>query len=125
EQFSAEKAAAGLPDGIGTIVRPAGGNALRPPQVARAVAETQAWLAANTRLGIPALVHEECLAGMMARGADAFPHAINLASTWDPALAEAETAVTRQQMRAVGAHHGLAPVLDVARDPRWGRMEET
>jgi beta-glucosidase len=79
----------------------------------------------ETRLGIPAMVHDECCAGVLARGATVFPQIIGAASTWDPVLVEQMTDVIRQQMRALGIHHGLAPVLDIARDPRWGRIEET
>ncbi len=61
----------------------------------------------------------------MAEGATAFPQAINLGSTFDPGLIERITTVIRRQMRAIGAHQGLAPVVDVARDARWGRIEET
>jgi len=123
--FVPAKAQPVLLNGIGQVVRPAGGNALRPAQVAEANAQTQAYLLEHTRLGIPAMVHDECCSGFMARGADVFPQSIGLASTWEPELAAAETAVTRAQMRAAGVHHGLAPVLDVTRDPRWGRLEET
>src|SRR5262245_4355755 len=66
--FVAEKAQAVLANGIGQVVRPAGGNALRPAEVAQANAQTQAWLLAHTRLGIPAMVHDECCSGFMARG---------------------------------------------------------
>ena len=125
ETFSPEKAQGLLANSIGQVVRPAGGNPLLPPQVAAATAAVQAWLAANNRLGIPAMIHDECCSGFMARGADVFPQSIGLASTWQPELAEAETAVIRQQMRAVGAHQGLAPMLDISRDPRWGRLEES
>lgn len=123
--FVPAKAQPVLANGIGQVVRPAGGNALRPAQVAEANAQTQTYLLEHTRLGIPAMVHDECCSGFMARGADVFPQSIGLASTWEPALAAAETAVIRVQMRAAGVHHGLAPVLDVTRDPRWGRLEET
>src|SRR5207247_8748579 len=75
--------------------------------------------------GIPAIVQEQTCAGLMAREATAFPQAIGLASTWEPELARALADAIRTQMRAVGAHQGLAPVLDVCRDPRWGRTEET
>ncbi len=125
EVFSAEKARGVIPNSIGQVVRPAGGNALRPPQVAAATAATQAFLAGETRLGIPAMVHDECCSGFMARGADVFPQSIGMASTWEPELAEAETSVIRAQMRAVGVHQGLAPMLDISRDPRWGRLEES
>ena len=79
----------------------------------------------ETRLGIPAIVHEEICSGLMARDATVFPQAIGLASTWEPALVEELADAVRTQMRATGAHQGLGPVLDVCRDPRWGRLEET
>jgi beta-glucosidase len=123
--FAPEKAGNHLRISIGQVVRPAGGNAMRPAQVARANADMQHYLVTQTRLGIPAIIHDECCSGFMARGADVFPQSIGLASTREPALAEAETTLTRGQMRAAGVHHGLAPVLDVTRDPRWGRLEET
>jgi beta-glucosidase len=71
------------------------------------------------------MVHEECLSGYLAREATCFPQMIGAASTWEPDIIEEMTLVVRQQMRAVGAHQGLSPVLDIARDPRWGRTEET
>jgi beta-glucosidase len=98
---------------------------LKPEQVAQIVNDIQSFLIQHTRLGIPAMVHEECCSGFMARGATLFPQIIGLASTWEPELAYEMTSVIRSQMRAVGAHQGLAPVLDLARDPRWGRLEET
>lgn len=123
--FDATKAQAVLERGVGQIVRPAGGHSLRPVEVAQNLVRVQNFLLNETRLGIPGMVHEECCSGVMGRGADVFPQSIGLASTWDPDLAEAETAIIRAQMRAVGIHHGLAPVLDITRDPRWGRVEET
>ena len=85
----------------------------------------QRHLVKETRLGIPAVVHEEICSGLMARDATIFPQAIGLASTWEPTLIEELAATVREQMRATGAHQGLGPVLDVCRDPRWGRLEET
>jgi beta-glucosidase len=79
----------------------------------------------NTRLGIPILMHEEALHGYVARGATSFPQAIGLASTWDPALLTRIFSVAAREMRARGATLALAPVVDIARDPRWGRIEET
>jgi beta-glucosidase len=79
----------------------------------------------RTRLGIPVIVHEESTGGFCHRNATVFPQGIGLAATWDPALIKQVAEVIRAQMMAVGARHGLAPVLDVARDPRWGRVEET
>lgn len=124
-QFDREKARQYLACGIGQITRPAGGSELSPTRVAAVVNAVQRCLVEETRLGIPALIHEECLSGFMAKGATTFPQAIGMASTWDPDLIRQVASIIRQQMRATGAHQGLAPLLDVARDPRWGRVEET
>ncbi|MEN3010588.1 MAG: glycoside hydrolase family 3 protein [Candidatus Bipolaricaulaceae bacterium] len=85
----------------------------------------QKYLLENTRLGIPALVHEECLGGVLSPGALLFPQPLALASTWEPKLVEEMASFIRDQLLALGVRHGLAPVLDVVRDPRWGRVEET
>ena len=111
--------------GIGQITRAGGSTTFDPVASAHATNTVQHILVNDTRLGIPAIVHEECCAGYMALGGTVFPQMIGLASTFQPELAQQMTEVIRQQMRAVGAHQGLAPVLDVARDPRWGRLEET
>jgi beta-glucosidase len=114
-----------LAHGIGQVTRVCGASALLPEEAARLNNEIQRFLVERTRLGIPAIVHEEICSGLMARCATVFPQAIGLASTWDPDLAEALADSVRAQMRAIGAHQGLSPVLDVCRDPRWGRTEET
>ena len=85
----------------------------------------QRHLVEETRLGIPAIVHEEICSGLMARDSTIFPQAIGLASTWEPALVEALADGVRIADARRGAHQGLGPVLDVCRDPRWGRLEET
>jgi beta-glucosidase len=123
--FSEPRAREQLAHGTGHITRVGGGTVFTPGESARFANAVQQFVVEQTRLGIPAIIHEESCAGYLARDATCFPQAIGLASTWEPALIEAMTAVIRVQMRAVGAHHSLAPVLDVARDPRWGRTEET
>lgn len=125
QTYSPEKAAALLSNGVGHITRLGGASNLHPKDAAALANQIQKYLLENTRLGIPAVIHEECCSGYMARGATVFPQAIGTASTWEPDLITAMADVIRQQMRAVGAHHALAPVLDVARDARWGRVEET
>jgi beta-glucosidase len=85
----------------------------------------QKWAVEQTRLGIPLFVHEEALHGYAARDATSFPQAIALASSFDPDLVSRVFSVVAREMRARGAHMALAPVVDVARDPRWGRIEET
>ena len=123
--FSEEKAQALIGNGIGQITRLAGGTALGPAASAALANQIQTFLVEKTRLGIPAIVHEECCSGYMARGATCFPQIIGVASTWEPELVEQMTSVISTQMRAAGAHQGLSPVLDVTRDARWGRVEET
>ena len=123
--FAPEKSAPKLKLGIGHITRIGGASNVNPRQSAEVANAIQKWLLDNTRLRIPAIVHEECCSGYMAKGATVFPQAIGVASTWQPELVEAMGDVIRKQMRAVGGHHALAPVLDVTRDARWGRVEET
>ncbi len=125
EHLSAERAPELLRHGLGHVTRISGASSLEAAASARLANAIQRHLVEQTRLGIPAIVHEEICSGLMAREATVFPQAIGLASTWDPDLAEALADSIRIQMRAVGAHQGLAPVLDVCRDPRWGRTEET
>lgn len=123
--FSAAKADTLLPHGIGQITRIGGASTYYPKQAAEMANRIQKYLLEQTRLGIPAMMHEECCSGLMTRGATLFPQAIGVAATWNPELTQKMTNVIRDQMRAIGAHQGLAPVLDVTRDPRWGRTEET
>jgi beta-glucosidase len=123
--FSEARACEKLTHGTGHLTRIGGATVLDPGESAALVNRIQKFLFEHTRLGIPAIIHEESCAGYTARGATCFPQAIGLASTWEPALIKSMTDVIRTQMRAAGAHHSLAPVLDVARDPRWGRTEET
>ncbi len=123
--FSLEKARRLMAHGVGQVTRLGGASNLKPRQAAELANAIQKFLQDTTRLKIPAVIHEECCAGYMAYGATVFPQAIGVASTWEPELVEAMTTVIREQMRSVGAHHALAPVIDVARDARWGRVEET
>ena len=81
----------------------------------------QHWVIDHTRLAIPAMFHEEALHGLAAAKGTNFPVPIGLASTWDPALVERVTTVAAREARARGAQQVLSPVLDLARDPRWGR----
>jgi beta-glucosidase len=111
--------------GIGQITRVSGASGMGSREAAHAANEIQRFLVEETRLGIPAILHEEVCAGLMARQATVFPQAIGVAGTFDAGLVERMADVIRNEMRALGIHQGLAPVLDVCRDPRWGRTEET
>jgi beta-glucosidase len=121
--FVSERAAVLMKYGLGEFSRP---SEKRDP---RAMAEftntVQKWLKENTRLGIPVLFHDECLHGHVAPKGTSYPQAIALASTWDPNLLHEVFAATAAEARARGVQQCLAPVLDLARDPRWGRTEET
>ncbi len=110
--------------GLGQVTRLFGSGPLDAVEGARTANAIQRRLVEGTRLGIPAIVHEECLTGFMALGATVFPGPLNWGSTWDPDLIEEMGRVIGGQMRVVGVHQGLAPVLDVVRDARWGRVEE-
>lgn len=118
-------APATMANGVGQVTRVSGASNLRAGDAAAAANVIQRHLVEHTRLGIPAIVHEEVCAGFMGRSATVFPQPIGLASTWDPGLVRQMATVVRREMRACGAHQGLSPVLDVCRDPRWGRTEET
>ena len=112
-------------DGLGQLTRLAGSTNLRPRQVAAAANEIQRYLVEETRLGIPAIIHEECLHGLLAWAAPCFQQSIGAAAAFDPELVEAMATTLRRRMVAIGARQALGPVLDIARDPRWGRIEET
>ena len=123
-----------FPDGIGQFARPSDATGPASPRVrpgrdvrgtVRLVNALQDYAVRRTRLGIPIMFHEEGLHGYAARGATSFPQAIALASSWDPALLREVNAVTAREIRARGVSEALTPVVDVARDPRWGRIEET
>jgi beta-xylosidase len=110
--------------GLGQLTRPFGTAPVDPVDGARALAAKQRWLVEHTRLGIPALVHEECLTGLAAWKATTFPAPLSWGAGFDPALVEQMGAAIGASMRSLGVHQGLAPVLDVVRDARWGRVEE-
>ena len=133
-EFDAAKMAQKYPNGIGQFARPSDATGPASPRVLpgrdvrgtiRLVNALQRDAMSRTRLAIPILFHEEGLHGYAARGATSFPQAIALASSWDPALLRAVNAVTAREIRARGVSLALTPVVDVARDPRWGRIEET
>jgi len=144
--FSPDKMRAAFPHGVGCFARPQDTMGMEAPTErkdvndatvvrrlsARTPSETveltnsvQRWMIEETRLGIPTLFHEEGLHGFQARYATSFPQAIGLASTFDTYLIEQVYAITAREIRVRGVHHVLSPVVDVALDPRWGRIEET
>lgn len=121
----AESVNATLQSGLGQITRPLGTRAVEPRQGVRALNRLQKFLMEETRLGIPVISHEECLSGLMAQQATLFPSSLAYGATWNPELIRQVGAAIGAECLSVGARQGLSPVLDVARDARWGRTEET
>ncbi|MFG3643779.1 glycoside hydrolase family 3 N-terminal domain-containing protein [Micromonospora sp. NPDC047762] len=111
--------------GLGQLTRPFGTAPVDPVFGARSLAASQAQIVAASRFGIPAQVHEECLTGFAAWRATVYPTPLSWGASFDPELVEAMADRIGRSMRAAGVHQGLAPVLDVTRDYRWGRTEET
>jgi beta-xylosidase len=114
-----------LPAGLGQVTRPFGTAPVDAAVGALSLVRMQERIIAANRFGIPAIAHEECLAGFAAWGATAYPVPLSWGATFDPALVERMAQRIGADMRSVGVHQGLAPVLDVVRDARWGRVEET
>ncbi|MET3902288.1 glycoside hydrolase family 3 N-terminal domain-containing protein [Paenarthrobacter sp. 4246] len=114
-----------IADGLGQITRMYGTVPVEPAEGARRLAAAQEQIMAASRFGIPAQVHEECLAGLAAWKATAFPVPLAWGATFNPPLVREMATLIGTSMRSLGVHQGLAPVLDVVRDLRWGRVEET
>lgn len=112
-------------DGLGQLTRPFGTRPVTAGEGAAALALAQRQIAAASRFGIPAIAHDECLTGFTAWTAAIFPTPLAWGASFDPPLVQQMAAHIGASMRAVGVHQGLAPVLDVTVDPRWGRTEET
>lgn len=140
ERFDAARAGTAFPHSIGHITRPsdrrgvggaaaaAGGTAARwrtPASTVAFINGVQRWATTRTRLGIPVLFHEESLHGYMATDATMFPQAIALAGSFDPDLMRRVHGVIAREARVRGVPLVLSPVVDIVRDPRWGRIEET
>ncbi|KDA06456.1 beta-glucosidase [Microbacterium sp. CH12i] len=128
EMASGQQDASKLTDvtknGLGHYTRVYGTRPVDPNERAAWLWDEQRRLKRETRLGIPALVHEECLTGLAAWKAAAFPTPLAWGASFDPELVYDMAASIGESMRELGVHQGLAPVLDVIRDPRWGRVDE-
>ncbi|TQE34500.1 beta-xylosidase/alpha-l-arabinosidase [Streptomyces ipomoeae] len=111
--------------GLGQLTRAFGTAPVDPALGAQALARAQRRIMAANRFGIPAVAHEECLAGFTTWRATAYPVPLAWGASFDPPLVEEMARRIGHDMASVGVHQGLAPVLDVVRDPRWGRVEET
>ncbi len=121
--FSAELAKQKMPNGIGQFARQR--ELFDPKGSAEYANAAQKWLKENTRLGIPAVFHDEILHGTMSGGSTVFPVPLSLSSSWDTDLISRVFTVAARQTRIRGTHHVLGPNMDLAREARWGRTEET
>ena len=127
-RFDAAKARAAFGDGrgLGQVGRPSdAGEGLTARQMADFTNDIQRFFLETSRLGVPVIFHEECLHGHAAREGTSFPQPIGLGATFDTELVERLYAMAAAEARARGTHQALTPVVDVAREPRWGRVEET
>ena len=122
---SPEKLKALMPHGMGRLTQYANIFLNAPEEAVKFTNQLQRYLIEETRLGIPVMNQIESLNGLLAVKADSYPTAIYLASTWEPELIEEMGAVIARQAKAIGAQQVLAPVVDLARDARWGRVHET
>ncbi|WP_327725871.1 glycoside hydrolase family 3 N-terminal domain-containing protein [Streptomyces europaeiscabiei] len=111
--------------GLGQLTRPYGTLPRPALEHSRALADRQRQIMAQSRLGIPAMAHDECLTGFTAYGATIYPTSLGMAATFDPELIRRVGEAIGADMAEAGVHQGLAPVVDVIRDYRWGRCEET
>ncbi|HEY0356211.1 MAG TPA: glycoside hydrolase family 3 N-terminal domain-containing protein, partial [Flavisolibacter sp.] len=128
--FDSVKALSALKNGLGELARlneNAGPNSYgyHPRQAAELYNKIQRFFIERTRLGIPVMVHEESLHGQQTQDATNFPIPIGLASSWNENLMTEIYTLVAEEIRARGGQHVLAPVVDITRDPRWGRTEET
>jgi beta-glucosidase len=120
------EAAFGHGNGLGQVGRPSdAGKGKNARQMAELTNSIQKFFLEKSRLGIPVIFHEECLHGQAAPGGTSFPQPIALGATFNPALVEDLYTMTAHEARSRGTHQALTPVVDVAREPRWGRVEET
>nr|WP_269329050.1 glycoside hydrolase family 3 N-terminal domain-containing protein [Kineosporia babensis] len=111
--------------GLGHLTRVYGSAPVSPAEGAAELARQQSVVVESSRLGIPAIAHEECLTGVTTYGATVYPAAIAWAATFDPELIGQMAAAIGRDLARLGVHQGLSPLMDVVRDYRWGRVEET
>lgn len=124
-RVSFEKCRELIPYGVGHICQPTSSQTMTSEQTRQMIADLQYYLMNETPSRIPALFQEECLSGLTAGGATAYPQAIGVACSWNPDLVRAKSARTADEMREMGEQVSLSPVLDLLRSPHWARAEET
>lgn len=114
-----------IPYGVGHICQCTSSLDMDADQIRQLVKDIQDYLVNETPAGIPAIVHDEALAGLTAKGATSYPQAIGIACTWNPELLKQKTTLTAGKMRAVGQQLALSPMVDLIRNANWSRIEES
>lgn len=124
-KFSVEKAREVIPYGAGHICQMSSSQNLNADEIRALIADIQDYLVNGTHAGIPAVIHDECISGVTAKGATAYPQQIGVACTWDPDLLSVKMGQTADMMRALGEQFALSPMVDIIRSPHWSRIEES
>ncbi|MBO6044350.1 MAG: glycoside hydrolase family 3 C-terminal domain-containing protein, partial [Bacteroidales bacterium] len=124
-RFSIEKAREVIPYGAGHICQISSSQDLDADGLRQLVADIQDYMMNETHAGIPAVMHEECISGVTAKGATIYPQQMAVACTWDPDLLRVKTGQTAVLMRAIGQQYALSPMVDIIRNAHWPRIEES
>ena len=123
--FSLEKCKELIPYGAGHICQLSSSQSLNADELRRLIADIQDYMVNHTPAGIPAVIHDECITGVTAKGATAYPQQMAVACTWDPALLSVKMRQTARSMRDLGEEFALSPMVDIIRSPHWSRVEES
>lgn len=124
-KFSIEKCREVIPFGAGHICQISSSLEYDADQLRALIADIQDYMVNETPAGIPAVIHDECITGVTAKGATIYPQQIGVACSWDPDLLKRKTMETASSMRALGEQYALSPMIDIIRDPNWSRIEES
>ena len=123
--FSLEKCKEVIPYGAGHICQLSSSQSLNADELRQLIADIQDYMVNHTPAGIPAVIHDECITGVTAKGATAYPQQMAVACTWDPALLSVKMRQTARSMRDLGEQFALSPMVDIIRSPHWSRVEES
>ena len=123
--FSLEKCKEVIPYGAGHICQLSSSQSLNADELRQLIADIQDYMVNHTPAGIPAVIHDECITGVTAKGATAYPQQMAVACTWDPALLSVKMRQTARSMRDLGEEFALSPMVDIIRSAHWSRVEES
>ena len=124
-KFSVDKCRELIPYGVGHICQLSSSQSLNADELRELIAQIQDYMVNETPAGIPAVIHDECITGVTAKGATAYPQQMAVACTWDPALLSVKMRQTARSMRDLGEQFALSPMVDIIRSAHWSRVEES